>query len=287
MKKTITTILCITTLIVAGTPETANARRHRSSSAGAVLTGLAVGLGIGLISSARAEPVREVVYTYQSAPAVVAPPVPVYQTAQVAYPPVQVVQPNPGAVQVVGEPQPVGRTTTTTTVEEQVIADPENTTSITTTTTVVMNEVEEINYQQPAPPQVAPQQIVYTPPPPPPVVYQQPVVVQQPVVYSPPVVHETVVYNSSPSVIFDPFPSIVYVGGRRYYDRRPYYRTTSRGYRPPPARYRSPPPRRHPAPTVRPAAPRPSTHRGTHAGTGGGSTHRGTQPRSIGGLRKR
>ena len=104
MNKTTRILVCLTALALAAAPFTASARPHHNDAAGAVLAGLAVGLGWGIISSAAAEPQPTVVY--QSAPVVYAQPAPVvYQPAPVVYPqPAPVVyQPSP----VVYQPAPV------------------------------------------------------------------------------------------------------------------------------------------------------------------------------------
>ena len=84
MKNTSKIFVCLTALALAAAPFTASARPHHNDAAGAVLAGLAVGLGLGIISSAATEPQATVVY--QSAPVVYAQPAPVvYQPAPVVY----------------------------------------------------------------------------------------------------------------------------------------------------------------------------------------------------------
>ena len=101
MKNTayIVTMIAAATLAVA--PVAASARPHHSS-AGAVIAGLAVGLGIGMIAAAEPAPVRTVVYQQapvvyqQPAQVVYQQPAPVvYQPAPVVYQPAPVVYQQP------------------------------------------------------------------------------------------------------------------------------------------------------------------------------------------------
>lgn len=90
--KTTSYIAVIAALAVAATPLTASARRSHRHSTGAALTGLAVGLGIGLLSSANAH--AQPVYRYETTPVVISQPVPVYYSPPPVYaPPVYYTQP--------------------------------------------------------------------------------------------------------------------------------------------------------------------------------------------------
>lgn len=106
MKKT-TYIAIMAALAVAAMPLTVQARPHHSSS-GAVIAGLAVGLGIGILSATASQPTTvvyqqpaQVVYqqpapvTYQPAPVVYQQPQVVYQEPQVVYQPAPVVYQQP------------------------------------------------------------------------------------------------------------------------------------------------------------------------------------------------
>ena len=95
MKKTTYIVTMIAAAALAAAPVAANARPHHSS-AGAVIAGLAVGLGIGMIATAQPAPVQTVVYT-QPAPVVYTQPAPVVyqQPAPVVYQPAPVVYQQP------------------------------------------------------------------------------------------------------------------------------------------------------------------------------------------------
>lgn len=80
--KTTSYIAIITALAVVTTPLTATARSHRHST-GAALTGLAVGLGIGMLSSASVQ--AQPVYRYETTPVYVQQPVPVYYSPPPVY----------------------------------------------------------------------------------------------------------------------------------------------------------------------------------------------------------
>lgn len=89
--KTTSYLAVIAAFTVVTTPLTATARSHHHST-GAALTGLAVGLGIGLLSSASVQ--AQPVYRYETTPVIISQSVPVYYSPQPVYaPPIYYPQP--------------------------------------------------------------------------------------------------------------------------------------------------------------------------------------------------
>lgn len=82
--KTTSYITVIAACAVLVTPLTAEARSHRHRT-GAALTGLAVGLGIGLLSSANAQ--AQPIYRYETTQVVISQPVPGYYAPPPVYVP--------------------------------------------------------------------------------------------------------------------------------------------------------------------------------------------------------